>query len=144
RRPPATAAAGRRPVRMAVPCGPKRCPPGRTAPETHRGRRPLPADTRRRSAAAHVGRRAADTRRGTPARHRRPVGGGPWWGCLAWDGMAVAVIDLDEADCAATVEAIRGDGGTALAVAADVADEGMVGDAVARVAAELGPPTVLV
>lgn len=63
---------------------------------------------------------------------------------LARDGLAVAVIDLDEADCAGTVEAIRGEGGTALAMAADVADEGLVGDAVARVVAELGPPTVLV
>lgn len=63
---------------------------------------------------------------------------------LARDGLTVAVIDLAEADCAATVEAIRSAGGTALAVAADVADEGLVGDAVARVAAELGPPTVLV
>ncbi|MEU8103619.1 SDR family NAD(P)-dependent oxidoreductase [Nonomuraea muscovyensis] len=56
----------------------------------------------------------------------------------------MAVIDLDEADCAGTVEAIRGEGGTARAIAADVADEGLVGDAVARVVAELGPPTVLV
>jgi 3-oxoacyl-[acyl-carrier protein] reductase len=63
---------------------------------------------------------------------------------LARDGLAVAVIDLDEADCAETVEAIRSEGGAALGMAADVADEGLVGDAVARVAAELGPPTVLV
>ncbi|TQS29349.1 SDR family NAD(P)-dependent oxidoreductase [Microbispora sp. KK1-11] len=63
---------------------------------------------------------------------------------LARDGMAVAVVDLDEADCAATVEAIRSEGGTALAISADVADESLVGDAVARVADELGPPTVLV
>ncbi|MGI5485756.1 SDR family NAD(P)-dependent oxidoreductase [Microtetraspora malaysiensis] len=63
---------------------------------------------------------------------------------LARDGLAVAVIDLNEADCADTVEAIAREGGTALAIGADVADEGLVGDAVARVAAELGPPTVLV
>jgi 3-oxoacyl-[acyl-carrier protein] reductase len=63
---------------------------------------------------------------------------------LARDGLAVAVIDLDEADCAGTVEAIRREGGTAQAMAADVADEGLVGDAVARVVAELGPPMVLV
>lgn len=63
---------------------------------------------------------------------------------LARNGLAVAVIDLDEADCAATVEAIRSEGGTGLAIAADVADEGLVGDAVARVVAELGTPTVLV
>ncbi|MFI9586417.1 SDR family NAD(P)-dependent oxidoreductase [Streptomyces sp. NPDC052236] len=63
---------------------------------------------------------------------------------LARDGLAVGVIDLDEADCAATVEAITSDGGSATAVAADVADEAAVTAAVARVAAELGPPTVLV
>ncbi|WP_433352975.1 SDR family NAD(P)-dependent oxidoreductase [Microtetraspora malaysiensis] len=63
---------------------------------------------------------------------------------LARDGLAVAVIDLNEADCADTVGDIAREGGTALAIGADVADEGLVGDAVARVAAELGPPTVLV
>ncbi|MFF3664034.1 SDR family NAD(P)-dependent oxidoreductase [Microtetraspora malaysiensis] len=63
---------------------------------------------------------------------------------LARDGLAVAVIDLNEADCADTVEAIAREGGTALAIGADVADEGLVGEAVARVTAELGPPTVLV
>src|SRR3954451_4623237 len=63
---------------------------------------------------------------------------------LASDGLAVGVIDLDEADCAATVEAITAGGGSAIAVGADVADENAVDAAVARVAAELGPPTVLV
>ncbi|WP_328625784.1 SDR family oxidoreductase [Streptomyces sp. NBC_00353] len=63
---------------------------------------------------------------------------------LAHDGLAVGVIDLDEADCAGTVEAIRSDGGSAVAVAADVADEAAVTAAVARVTTELGPPTVLV
>ena len=63
---------------------------------------------------------------------------------LATDGLAVGVVDLVEDDCAATVEAITGAGGTALAVGADVADEDAVNAAVARIAAELGPPTVLV
>jgi 3-oxoacyl-[acyl-carrier protein] reductase len=63
---------------------------------------------------------------------------------LAADGLAVGVIDLNEADCAATVEAITAGGGSAIAVAADVADETAVNAAVGRVAAELGPPTVLV
>ncbi|MEV0492182.1 SDR family NAD(P)-dependent oxidoreductase [Streptomyces atratus] len=63
---------------------------------------------------------------------------------LARDGLAVGVIDLDEADCAGTVQAIKDDGGSATAVAADVADEVAVTAAVARVAAELGPPAVLV
>jgi 3-oxoacyl-[acyl-carrier protein] reductase len=58
--------------------------------------------------------------------------------------MAVAVIDLDEAACAATVEAIVSDGGTALAIGANVADESAVGEAIGRVELELGGPTVLV
>ena len=63
---------------------------------------------------------------------------------LAKDGMAVAVVDLDEGACAATVEAITAGGGRALAVGADVGDAEQVKAAVARVAAELGVPTVLV
>lgn len=63
---------------------------------------------------------------------------------LAGDGLAVGVIDLDEKDCADTVEAITSVGGAALAVAADVADEAAVTAAVARIAAAFGPPTVLV
>ncbi|MEU4129954.1 SDR family NAD(P)-dependent oxidoreductase [Streptomyces wuyuanensis] len=49
---------------------------------------------------------------------------------LAGDGLAVGVIDLDEADCADTAEAITSVGGAALAVAADVADEAAVTAAV--------------
>ena len=63
---------------------------------------------------------------------------------LAADGFAVAVLDLDEAACAAVVGRIAEAGGTALAVGVDVADEEAVEAAVARVAAELGDPTVLV
>jgi len=63
---------------------------------------------------------------------------------LAADGFAVAVLDLDEAVCAATVEDVGGAGGRALAVGVDVADERSVSDAVDRVASELGAPTVLV
>ncbi len=63
---------------------------------------------------------------------------------LAQDGLPVGVVDVREVDCAATVEAIRAAGARALAVEADVAHEAAVADAVARVAAELGPPTVLV
>jgi 3-oxoacyl-[acyl-carrier protein] reductase len=63
---------------------------------------------------------------------------------LAADGMAVAVLDLKEADCAATVDAIAEAGGRAIPVAADVSDAGLVQEAVARAAAELGPPAVLV
>jgi 3-oxoacyl-[acyl-carrier protein] reductase len=63
---------------------------------------------------------------------------------LAADGMAVAVVDLDEAACATTVTAIHDAGGTALAVGADVSDAVQVAAAVERTVAELGPPTVLV
>ncbi len=63
---------------------------------------------------------------------------------LAADGMAVAVLDLDESACATTVDAITAIGGRALAVGADVGDEAAATAAVERVAAELGAPTVLV
>jgi 3-oxoacyl-[acyl-carrier protein] reductase len=63
---------------------------------------------------------------------------------LAADGMAVAVIDLKEGDCGATVDAIREAGGRAFAVGADVSDAAQVGAAVDAIAAELGGPTVLV
>ena len=63
---------------------------------------------------------------------------------LAQDGHAVAVIDLDEADCVQTVEAIAASGARGVAIAADVADEAAIAGAVDRVAADLGPPTVLV
>src|ERR687886_1153302 len=63
---------------------------------------------------------------------------------LAQDGFAVAVVDLDESATAATVQAIQAAGGRALGVGADVGDADQVQAAVERVAAELGPPVVLV
>jgi 3-oxoacyl-[acyl-carrier protein] reductase len=63
---------------------------------------------------------------------------------LAREGFAVAVCDLDEAACAGTVETIEKAGGKALAVGVNVADSEQVAAAVARIAAELGPPVVLV
>jgi 3-oxoacyl-[acyl-carrier protein] reductase len=63
---------------------------------------------------------------------------------LALQGNSVAILDLDEADCAVTVRSITDAGGTAVGVAADVADEASVAAAVQRVEAELGPPTILV
>jgi 3-oxoacyl-[acyl-carrier protein] reductase len=63
---------------------------------------------------------------------------------LAADGMAVAVLDLDASTCAETVDAITTAGGRAVAVGADVSDAGQVEAAVGKVAAELGPPVVLV
>jgi 3-oxoacyl-[acyl-carrier protein] reductase len=63
---------------------------------------------------------------------------------LARDGMAVAALDLTAGGCAATVAAITAAGGRAIAVGADVSDAAEVEAAVATVAAELGPPAVLV
>ena len=63
---------------------------------------------------------------------------------LAADGMAVAVLDLEESASKGTADAITADGGRALAVGADVSQAGQVADAFDRVAAELGAPTVLV
>jgi 3-oxoacyl-[acyl-carrier protein] reductase len=63
---------------------------------------------------------------------------------LASDGMAVAVLDLDEAACAGTVKEITDAGGRAVAVGADVSKTEHVQKAVERVAEELGGPTVLV
>ncbi|MCZ4551086.1 3-oxoacyl-ACP reductase FabG [Gordonia rubripertincta] len=63
---------------------------------------------------------------------------------LASDGLAVAVVDLDEGSCRDTVEHIEAAGGRALAVGADVSDEAQVTAAIEKVRAELGPPQVLV
>jgi 3-oxoacyl-[acyl-carrier protein] reductase len=63
---------------------------------------------------------------------------------LAADGLAVAVLDLDEAGSAGPVKEIEAAGGRALAVGCDVSDTDQVESAVARVADELGAPTVLV
>ncbi|MCA0146719.1 3-oxoacyl-ACP reductase FabG [Blastococcus sp. LR1] len=63
---------------------------------------------------------------------------------LASDGFAVAVVDLKEDDARGTVQAIEAAGGRGLAVGADVGDADQVQAAVDRIAAELGPPVVLV
>ena len=63
---------------------------------------------------------------------------------LAEDGFAVAVVDLDEDDARGTVQEIEAAGGRALGVGADVSDAEQVTAAVDRIAAELGPPVVLV
>ncbi|MGV9453801.1 3-oxoacyl-ACP reductase FabG [Streptomyces sp. NPDC003635] len=63
---------------------------------------------------------------------------------LAADGMAVAVLDLDDQACLPVVDAVKAAGGKALPVACDVRDGDRVAAAVARIAEELGPPTVLV
>lgn len=60
---------------------------------------------------------------------------------LSADGFSVAVLDLQEDAAVAVASSLPG---PALGVAADVSDADAVEAAVARVADELGPPTVLV
>src|ERR1700760_81681 len=63
---------------------------------------------------------------------------------LAADGMAVAVLDLDEQSCLGTVKEITDAGGRALGVGADVSKTDEVGVSVSRAARERASPTVLV
>jgi 3-oxoacyl-[acyl-carrier protein] reductase len=63
---------------------------------------------------------------------------------LAADGLAIAVVDLDENAAAATAKVIEAAGGRALGVGADIADAAQVAVAVDRVVAEIGAPTVVV
>ena len=58
--------------------------------------------------------------------------------------MSVGVVDLDKQASARTANEIIENGGRAVAVAADVADEQAASHAVDEVSAELGPVTVLV
>ncbi|MDP2084254.1 MAG: SDR family oxidoreductase [Gemmobacter sp.] len=62
---------------------------------------------------------------------------------LAQDGCDVAVLDLN-GDCPDTLAAIAATGRRAMALAVNVADADAVEAAVARVAGDLGPPTILV
>jgi NAD(P)-dependent dehydrogenase (short-subunit alcohol dehydrogenase family) len=57
---------------------------------------------------------------------------------FAGKGAAVAVLDIDEAAAAETAELIRKDGGEAVAVVVDIADEASVRAAVERTVAEYG------
>ncbi len=63
---------------------------------------------------------------------------------LAAAGFAGAELALSAPDARETVRANEAAGGRALAVGADVGDAGQVQAAVDRIAAELGPPVVLV
>lgn len=63
---------------------------------------------------------------------------------LAEQGCAVAIADLDQAASDAAAEQVRSLGVAALGVAIDVADEDSVAAGVARIADELGAPTILV
>ena len=63
---------------------------------------------------------------------------------FADDGMSVGVVDLDEQGSERTAKEIIENGGRAIPIGADVADETAAGNAVLQTAAELGPVTVLV
>jgi 3-oxoacyl-[acyl-carrier protein] reductase len=63
---------------------------------------------------------------------------------LAADGMSVGVVDLDEQGSRRTAKEITENGGRAIPIGADVADETAAGNAVQQTAAELGPVTALV
>jgi 3-oxoacyl-[acyl-carrier protein] reductase len=63
---------------------------------------------------------------------------------LAADGAKVAVVDLEEAACKDTVEAIGSVGGTAIPIGCDVTKPDQVEAAVARTVEELGWLDVLV
>ena len=58
---------------------------------------------------------------------------------LAADGMSIGVVDLDEQGSARTVKEIVENGGRAIPIGADVADEKAAGIAVQQAVAELGP-----
>ncbi len=62
---------------------------------------------------------------------------------LAREGAKVAALDVAEDALATTVSAIVAEGGTASAYRCDVTSESSVGDAVAKLAADLGAPTVV-
>lgn len=63
---------------------------------------------------------------------------------FAADGARVVVADIDEEKAESTAETVRGDGGEALAVQADVSDEGDVVALFEEAEAAFGPVTVLV
>ncbi|WP_370942406.1 3-oxoacyl-ACP reductase FabG [Amycolatopsis sp. cg5] len=63
---------------------------------------------------------------------------------LAADGFAVGLLDLDEAGVKQGAEDIKAAGGKAVGATLDVSDAEQVEAAVAKVAEELGAPTVLI
>ena len=63
---------------------------------------------------------------------------------LADEGARVAVLARTKNDVDAAVEAIRGDGGTAIGVTADVSNAEQLGDAIREVSDEHGPPLIVI
>ncbi len=62
---------------------------------------------------------------------------------LAAEGAGVAALDVAEDNLAATVATINAEGGTGAAFPCDVTSESAVGEAVAALVQQLGPPTVV-
>lgn len=65
-------------------------------------------------------------------------------GRLARSGANVAVVDLEEKDCQETVDAVHGEGGTAIGIGCDVTQQDQVEGAVDRTVRELGALDILV
>jgi 2-hydroxycyclohexanecarboxyl-CoA dehydrogenase len=63
---------------------------------------------------------------------------------LSREGVAIGVLDLDEARCADTVAAIKAAGGTAIALGADVSNRASATAAVDKCRDALGPITIIV
>jgi 3-oxoacyl-[acyl-carrier protein] reductase len=63
---------------------------------------------------------------------------------LAADGMSIGVVDLDAQGSERTAKEIIENGGRAIPIGADVADERAASEAVQQTAAELGPVAVLI
>ncbi|MDJ0960813.1 MAG: SDR family NAD(P)-dependent oxidoreductase [Acidimicrobiia bacterium] len=63
---------------------------------------------------------------------------------LSADGHTVAVVDIDGAAAAATVEAIEANGGHGLAIECDLSDDAQLAAAFTTAIAELGPIDVLI
>ena len=63
---------------------------------------------------------------------------------LAAEGVRVAVLARTKTDVDNAVQSIHGEGGTAIGVAADVADRGQLTDAIREVTAQHGPPLIVV
>ncbi len=63
---------------------------------------------------------------------------------LAADGLSVGVVDLDEQGSRRTAKEIIENGGRAVPIGADVADENAASNAVQQTVAELGPVAVLI
>ncbi len=63
---------------------------------------------------------------------------------LARDGIAIGVLDLDAARCAETVAQVVAEGGSAIALGADISDPIQVADAVAKLRVDLGPVGIVV